>query len=63
MFGRLVFRFAVAVAFAYALFILWMAAGLGWVVLFAVSVHLGLRLAQGGDRPLEDWPVLRWLPR
>ena len=61
--AALLLRSAAAVGLAYALFLLWMAAGLGLVVLFALLIHGGLRLAQTGDRPLEEWPILRRLLR
>lgn len=54
-------RIAAAVAMGYVLFLLWMAAGIAAVVVFALVMHAGLRLAQDGDRPLEQWPILRRL--
>ncbi len=44
---------------AYTLFVLWMAAGLLAVIALTMIVHGGLRLATRGDRPLEQWPLLR----
>ena len=41
------------------LFLLWMAAGLLAVAAFAALLNGGLVLARSGDRPLEDWPILR----
>lgn len=61
--AALLVRAAASLALAYVLFILWMAAGLVVVALFALAVHGGLALARHGDRPLEDWPLLRLLLR
>ena len=52
-------RAAASAAFAYILFILWMGAGILAVLVFAALLHGGLNLARHGDRPLEDWPILR----
>lgn len=48
-----------ALAVFYVLFILWMAAGLFKVLLFFLVLNGGLGFARAGDRPLEEWPVLR----
>ena len=61
--GSFLARAAASLALAYVLFILWMAAGLVAVALFALALHGGLALARHGDRPLEDWPLLRHLLR
>ena len=46
---------------SYLLFVLWMAAGLLAVFALVMVVNGGLTLARHGDRPLEDWPILRRL--
>lgn len=57
------FRIGASLALAYRLFILWMAAGLIAVAALALTIHAGLALARGGDRPLEQWPLLRRILR
>ncbi|MEM1429032.1 MAG: hypothetical protein AAGG09_06210 [Pseudomonadota bacterium] len=52
-------RTLASLSLAYVLFILWMGAGLLPVLAFASLLHGGLSLARHGDRPLEQWPVLR----
>ena len=59
--SALVIRAAACVAFAYTLLLLWMAAGLLAVIAYAALLNCGLNLARYGDRPLEDWPLLRRL--
>ena len=61
--GSFLARAAASLVLAYVLFILWMAAGLVAVALIALALHGGLALARHGDRPLEDWPLLRVLFR
>lgn len=57
--SALLLRTGASIGLAYTLFILWMAAGLVAVVIFALLLHGGLNLARHGDRPLENWPLLR----
>ena len=52
-------RAAATLFLGYALFILWMAAGLLAVLGLAVVLNGGLSFARHGDRPLEEWPLLR----
>lgn len=61
--GAFLVRTAASIGFAYTLFVLWMAAGLVAVLGFALLFHGGLNLARHGDRPLEEWPLLRRLFR
>ena len=56
-------RSGACLALVYMLFVLWMGAGLVGVLGFALVLAGGLHFARDGDRPFEDWPLVRRMVR